>query len=122
VLQKKNIAEDGLLYDLSKLYRICRGNEQFIKKMVSVFNRESVIAVQQIKEAYWNNDLEKIKVIAHRVKPSIQNMGIYALADHVLQLEFFDITNGKEILLSLINRFDEVVNRVVKQLEENVLG
>jgi len=120
---KKNIAEDEPLYDLSKLYGISRGNEQFIKKMVAVFNRESVAAVQQIKEAYSNNDIEKIKVIAHRVKPSVQNIGVRCLAENMQQLESFDIrTNSKEILLSLINKFDEVVCKVVMQLEENVLG
>ena len=101
-IAKKNIAEDGILYDLSRLYGISRGNEQFIKKMVGVFYKESVAAVQQIKEAYSNNDIEKVKMIAHRLKPSIQNMGIHSLTENILQLESFDIkTTSKEILLSL---------------------
>jgi HPt (histidine-containing phosphotransfer) domain-containing protein len=119
---KKNITEDKLLYDLSKLYRISSGNEQFIKKMVGVFKREGVAAVRQIKEAYSNNDIEKIKVIAHRVKPSVQNMGIHSLTENIVQLESFDITiNSKEVLLFLINKFDKVINKVIIQLEENVL-
>src|SRR5436305_5239824 len=61
-IPKKNIAEDEPLYNLSKLSGTSGGNEQFIKKMVAVFQRESVAAVQQIKEAYSNNDIEKIKV------------------------------------------------------------
>jgi two-component system, sensor histidine kinase len=121
-IAKKNIEEDEPLYDLSKLYTISRGNEQFIKKMVGVFNRESVAAVQQIKEAYSNNDIEKIKVIAHRVKPSVENIGIHSLTESILQLESFNITtNSKKVLFSLINKLDEVINKVVTQLEENVL-
>jgi HPt (histidine-containing phosphotransfer) domain-containing protein len=122
-IAKKNIAEDGILYDLSRLYGISRGNEQFIKKMVRVFNKESVAAVQQIKEAYSNNDIEKVKMIAHRLKPSIQNMGIHSLTENILQLESFDIkTTSKKILLSLINKLNEVLNKVVIQLEKNLLG
>jgi HPt (histidine-containing phosphotransfer) domain-containing protein/CheY-like chemotaxis protein len=121
-IEKRNIAIDKPLYDLSNLYRISGGNEQFIKKMLRVFNGESVAAVQQIKEAYSNNNVEKIKTIAHRVKPSVQNMGIHSLTENILQLESFDITiNSKEFLLSLINKLDEVINKVVMQLNENVL-
>jgi HPt (histidine-containing phosphotransfer) domain-containing protein len=121
-LKSDSKKEDKLLYDLSKLYRISSGDEQFIKKMVGVFKREGVAAVRQIKEAYSNNDIEKIKVIAHRVKPSVQNMGIHSLTENIVQLESFDITiNSKEVLLFLINKFDKVINKVIIQLEENVL-
>jgi len=119
---KKNIAKDKPLYDLSKLHTIGGGNEQFIRKMVLVFNRESIAAVQQIKEAYANNDIEKIKTTAHRAKPSIQNMGVDSLMENILRLESFDITtNNKEVLLPLITKLDEVINKVVMQLKENVL-
>jgi HPt (histidine-containing phosphotransfer) domain-containing protein len=119
---KKSLAEDKPLYDLSKLRVICGGNEQFIQKMVRVFNSESIAAVKQIKEAYLNNDIEKIASTAHRIKPSVQNMGINSLTENILQLESFDITkNGKETLLPLINRLSEVINKVVMQLKENVL-
>ncbi|HXL54895.1 MAG TPA: Hpt domain-containing protein, partial [Chitinophagaceae bacterium] len=118
----KNFAEDKPLYDLSKLRDISRGNEEFIQKMLQVFTRESVIAVQQIKEAYANNDIEKIKITAHRIKPSVHNMGINSLTEDILKLESFDITvNSKEPLLSLINNLDEIINKVIMQLEENVL-
>ncbi len=118
----KNLAEDKPLYDLSKLRDISRGNEEFIQKMLQVFIRESVIAVEQIKEAYANNDIEKIKITAHRIKPSVHNMGINSLTEDILKLESFDITvNSKEPLLSLINNLDEIINKVIMQLEENVL-
>jgi HPt (histidine-containing phosphotransfer) domain-containing protein len=118
----KKLADDKPLYDLSKLQAISRGNEQFIQKMLRVFRNESIAAVQQIKEAYNNNDVEKIKTTAHRIKPSVYNMGISSLTEYILQLESFDITtNSKDVLLSLISKLDEVINKVVMQLEENVL-
>ncbi len=120
---RKNFAEDKPLYDLSKLRDVSRGNEEFIQKMLQVFIRESVIAVEQIKEAYANNDIEKIKITAHRIKPSVHNMGINSLTEDILKLESFDITtNNKESLLSLINNLDEIINKVIMQLEENVLA
>lgn len=91
--------------------------------MVQIFIRETVTAVEQIKEAHTNNDVEKIRLTAHRIKPSVHNMGINSLTEDILKLESFDIAiSGKESLLSLINKLDEVINKVVMQLEENVMA
>jgi HPt (histidine-containing phosphotransfer) domain-containing protein/CheY-like chemotaxis protein len=119
---KKNIEEDKPLYDLSKLREVSNGNKQFIQKMIQLFRKESMAAVEKIKEAYANGDIEKIKAAAHKIKPSFQTMSIDCVAEDIRQLESFDIAkNNKEVLRSLINKLDAVINKVVLQLEGNVL-
>lgn len=68
--------EQTLLYDLTKLKAISRGNNEFVDKMIALFVEEIPISMNAMLEALNESDYLKIQSIAHRLKPSIQNMGI----------------------------------------------
>ena len=77
----------GMFYDLSKLEEIAKGNKQFINKMVKLFIKDSASSVTQIKNAFEDGDFSKVKAIAHRIKPSIDNMGISSLKNDIREIE-----------------------------------
>ena len=76
------------LYDLGKLMNIARNDSGFITKMLQLFISETGPALIKINEAYDAGDLKTVKYYAHRMKPSISNLGIGSIKKEVLEIEF----------------------------------
>lgn len=75
------------LYDLSQLIAISRGNELFIKKMVDIFCEQTPVSLNEMEEAFLANNLEKMGGIAHKIKPSIDNLNIIPLKQIIRDIE-----------------------------------
>ena len=66
-------------YDLEQLRSLSRGDESFVQNMVSVFLQQTTTALQELRSALDNKDYISLARTAHRIKPSIDNMGIRQL-------------------------------------------
>jgi CheY-like chemotaxis protein/HPt (histidine-containing phosphotransfer) domain-containing protein len=110
--------EDQLLYNLSSLENIAQGNKEFVDQMIELFIRQSYTSITEIKEAYSSEDFEKVSKIAHRIKPSIDNMGIAFLKTEIREIESkAQILKTSTRLKDLINKLDEVLLKTIKQLK-----
>ncbi|MBL0192553.1 MAG: hypothetical protein IPQ18_14795 [Saprospiraceae bacterium] len=58
------------LYDLTQLEQISRGNDAFVKKMVSIFINQTQDSLATIENNIEENNLENISRIAHRLNPA----------------------------------------------------
>jgi len=108
---------DELLYDLTNLNTISGGNEVFIKKMLAIFCEQTPQMVQEMQEAHAANDLEKMGALAHKIKPSIDNLAINSLKQAVRDIEA--VGKGKltiDTLPSLLQLCNHVVIKVVAQM------
>ena len=106
------------LYDLSKLHALSSGNDSFLQKMISLFSEQAPASVKEIKEAFLAEDYVKMKAVAHRMKPSIDHMGIIALKKDILEIETFSAENtGREELDRLVRKLDTIITQVVHQLQ-----
>lgn len=106
----------GKLYDLSKLLVMGRNDEGFIKKMLNLFISETPPAVDKMVEAYKTNDLATVKYYAHRMKPSITNLGINTLKDDIVKIEFME-DRGADLEI-LINKLHKTISAVVEQMNK----
>ncbi|MBB5634978.1 PAS domain S-box-containing protein [Pedobacter cryoconitis] len=107
------------LFDLSQLHVIARGNQGFVDKMVRLFTEQTPTAIGDIRSAYHDGDYQKISKVAHRIKPSIDAMGIVSLKDEILEIESSAIEYGKSSKLEgLIDHLDIVIDKVVKALNK----
>lgn len=107
------------LFDLSQLQVIARGNPDFIEKMKSLFIEQTPLAVRDIRSAFNDMDYQKISKIAHRIKPSIDAMGITSLKADILEIEASAVDYGSsERLKELINHLDEVIGKVTDELKK----
>jgi len=106
-------------YDLTKLKAIGKGNDSFINKMLHLFIKQGPLTINEIKQAYEINDFEKIKKLAHRLKPSIDNMGIVSITAAIRDMEKNAIAYGKsDQLYTLINQVETVVETVIGEIKE----
>lgn len=75
------------LYNLKQIESIASGNKEFIDKMVSMFLDLTPELVTRIEDGITNQDWDEVKAAAHKMKPSIDLMGIVSLHDVVRELE-----------------------------------
>ena len=88
---KKEINSGKPLYDLSLLTQMSSGNEQFVDKMVKLFISLAKDNIQIFEQSLNNNDINTIIKTAHKIKPSIDQMGIDSLKEVIRKVEKFDI-------------------------------
>ena len=109
----------GPLYDLTALKNIGRNDMGFIAKMVQLFIDETPPATHKIKEAYEAGDFVTVKYLAHRIKPSITNMGINTIKHEILQIELQAEKATKTAELeNNINKVYNVIDAVVARLKK----
>ncbi len=107
------------LYDLSKLQDLARGDKEFVKKMVKVFEIQVATSLSEFKEGYNDNDFDKIRKVAHRMKPSIDNMGIVSLKNEMREIEKCAVEYGKsEQLEVLLAKVESVLLQVMSELSK----
>jgi response regulator RpfG family c-di-GMP phosphodiesterase len=126
-LDEKNdfIYNSNLIYDLSKLKAISRGNNDFVDKMISLFIEEIPISMNSMLEALNQYDYPKIQAIAHRLKPSIHNMGIEHIALGLGELEIMaknavaekDYPELDALVINSAKQLKEVLNQLNKHKE-----
>jgi PAS domain S-box-containing protein len=107
------------LFDLSQLKIIARGDHDFLLKMTQLFIEQTPAAIQEMVFAYHSADYRSVGEIAHRIKPSIDNMGIITLKETINEIQKFAETYKSSVKLeSLITEIDVVVQSVVRQLKK----
>ena len=108
------------IYDLSKLKAMSRGNEAFVQKMIGIFSEQAPQMVNEMITACKGDDYERIAVIAHKIKPSIDNLCIRSLTQLIREIEKAAIGGkSKEEVLAMLDRMVEIVEEVIGQMKCN---
>ncbi|WP_231491346.1 PAS domain S-box protein [Pedobacter sp. Leaf170] len=107
------------LYDLSTLRQISKGREAFVKKMVDMFCEQTPLSVKEMIDAYHDNDFQQMGAIAHKIKPSIDNLNISSLQKVIRDIE----TIGKEgldgsSLPEALKKTELTIDKVTAKLKE----
>ena len=107
------------LYDLSALKALSRGNDSFIRKMVNLFCEQTPSLVGGMIAAYTAGDLTKMGALAHKVKPTFDNLNIILLKQDIRTIE----NAGKENnslpeLKELLEKTESIVSQVVKKMRQ----
>lgn len=106
------------LFDLSKLTEISRGNNNFIQKMISIFVEQMPVNIQDLKNAYEQKNLIAMAATAHKMKPSIDNMGIESLKNTIREIEKQGKANEySKTLPDLINKIEKTLQSIVSTLK-----
>lgn len=118
---KKAVPNNEKLYNLGNLKKISQGNSEFLKKMIALFSQQAPQSVKEMKEALQKKEFDKVRAIAHKIKPAIDNMGISSLHKTIREIE----RNAAEatdifMLTDDISLTEQVITDVTLQLEKEV--
>jgi CheY-like chemotaxis protein len=120
IMQLANEAS-GKVYDLSMVISVSGGSREFIKKMVLLFIDTVPVNVQDLKKFAADKNWEQTAKIAHKLKSTIDSMGIRSLHQCIREIE----TDAKQKteLFSIpgkIELVEAVIGQCVFQLREEM--
>ena len=74
-------------YDLKQLKKLADGDDDFVKEMIELFVENAPINLDEIKASLDNKDYNSIGYLAHKIKPSLDLMGLSNLKKDIIKLE-----------------------------------
>ena len=111
------------LFDLTLLEQTAMGNRDFMKKMIQMFVDQTPELMNEMQQHLSENDWEQLGAKAHKLKPSIDLMGITALKQEIRNIEHFAKNKENlEILPSKLQHLTEQLNIALEQLKNEWLG
>ncbi len=116
IVQSEIQASDFPLYDLSKLEKLSRGDKEFLNHMVSIFIKEVPNTLAKLKKALAEENYTDMKAYAHRLKPSIKDMGIISLKDILPETEQAAEEHNLDLLKKHIPIIGNTIELVIQKL------
>jgi CheY-like chemotaxis protein len=109
------------LYDLSMVLSVSGGNKEFIKKMIALFIETVPQNVTELKKSAELENWEQVAKIAHKLKSTIDSMGIKSLHQDIRNVE----TNAKQkanlsIIHPLTQKIESVITDCIHQLQSEL--
>jgi hypothetical protein len=74
-------------YNLEKLESLSGGDSNFIHQMVELFLSESESNCQKFEDDLAAGDFASIRSLAHKIKPTIDLMGIHPTLEELIELK-----------------------------------
>ena len=111
------------LYNLASLNKLSRGNNEFVIKMINIFVEQTADTIEKSATAINLNNFVEASQLIHKIKPSIESLGITTLIKQITLLEkLTKETSDKEQILALFNPIKDILEQVIIQLKENELN
>ncbi|MEX1188905.1 MAG: Hpt domain-containing protein [Bacteroidia bacterium] len=109
------------LYNLSMIQEIAHGNMDFVNKMKALFIETMPPAINEIKEHLNNSNWNDLGAVAHKIKPSIDTMGIEHLKEDIRLMERYgkESSNLDELPI-LFEKLDAIIGKVISDLKEEL--
>jgi HPt (histidine-containing phosphotransfer) domain-containing protein len=109
----------ALHYNLSKVYAISDNDEEFAKQIVTLFTEEVPAEIKNIRTGVEDKDHKKVYQAAHKIKPTLDLLGMQLAYDDVLTIEKWSKAEGrrkeiKEVVKSLREHVDNTLKEVKK--------
>jgi len=111
------------LYDLSMVQSVSGGDESFIKKMVSLFIETVPKNVDELNMAFKQENWEQVSKLAHKLKSTVDSMGIRSLKTEIREVESFaKQKESLEKLPQLIEKINQVIASCIEQLRSDIIN
>ncbi|HEY4110571.1 PAS domain S-box protein [Puia sp.] len=110
------------LYDLSMVQSVSGGDENFIKKMVALFIETVPQNMQDLKNALQAENWEQVGKTAHKLKSTIDSMGIKSIRQEIRTVEGNAREKvGLQEVAPLVATIDSVIKECIGQLQAEVM-
>jgi CheY-like chemotaxis protein len=109
------------LYDLAMIRSVSGGDEVFIKKMILLFIETVPQNVQELVDATGRKNWEQVSKMAHKLKSTIDSMGIRSLHNQIRTVEL-QAKNGEHLdqMTDMVRHVESVVSACIQQLRSEV--
>jgi hypothetical protein len=107
----------ALHYNLSKVHALSDGDNEFVMQIIDLFLTEIPEDLKQVKFGIEEKDYTKTHAFAHKIKPTLDLMGMNLAFEEILLVEAWTRKEGKRkeikdtyksIKLQVQNAFKEI--------------
>lgn len=111
------------IYNLHSIRTLSQGNEEFVKKMLTIFINQTENTIPQIHTLFKEKNYQEIAKLIHKIKPSIEGIGIVSIKDEVkaLELKAKETPAEHEELYNMFCKIEKTLLYAVQLLKENEL-
>ena len=109
----------ALHYNLAKVYALSDNDSEFVNQIVTLFVTEIPDDLIEIKEGIKKKDHKHAYAYAHKVKPSLDLLGLNIAFEEILQIEAWTKAEGekkeiKETFKSVKSQVEEAIKELRK--------
>ncbi|MGV3637192.1 MAG: response regulator, partial [Flavobacteriales bacterium] len=104
------------LVDLTKLKEIARGDQAFVQRMIDLFIDQAPRTMEEMQQALEAGDPARIGELAHRLKSSLDSLGVRSLHEVVRSIEVAGRTQSD--VGPLIGPVEHLRLEVIRVLDE----
>ena len=98
------------------------GNEVFVRRMLTIFCEETPNIIKDMLNAHMDNDLKRLGALAHKIKPSIDNLNIEPLKSVIRDVEKMANTGIDSQKLSVdLSEIERTVAKVIMTMKRDNL-
>jgi HPt (histidine-containing phosphotransfer) domain-containing protein len=118
-----NLNEGKRYTDLSYLRSVSKGNVSFEQKMLQTFIHQADSDVQKLRQAVVVMDWDTIHLIAHKMKPSLQFVGLECLKADMHTLETIAKQHSDfDRVTSLISHIFTVIGIAIEEIKDDLIS
>ena len=111
-------AQDSIT-DLTYLKQVSNGDNIFIKEMISVYLKETPVAIANLEKHLLNKDWKMLTQVIHKLKPSFSFFGVKGMQTTVDSIEeYSDNETHLDLLSEMIEHVKAVCEKAMRELEE----
>ncbi|TDD97410.1 Hpt domain-containing protein [Flavobacterium cellulosilyticum] len=112
----------ALHYNLAKVYALSDNDPEFVLQIVTLFVTEIPEDLGEIKEGIKKMDHKHAYSYAHKIKPSLDLLGLKMAFEEILQVEAWTKAEGekkeiKETFKSVKTQIDDAVKELKKDFD-----
>jgi HPt (histidine-containing phosphotransfer) domain-containing protein len=112
----------ALHYNLAKVYALSDNDPEFVTQIVTLFVTEVPDDLAQIKEGIKKKDHKHAYAYAHKIKPTLDLLGLKVAFEEILQVEDWTKTEGekkeiKETFKSIRNQVEDAIKELKKDFD-----
>jgi HPt (histidine-containing phosphotransfer) domain-containing protein len=110
----------ALHYNLAKVYAVSDNDPEFVLDIVTLFVTEIPDDLAEIKEGIKKKDHKHAYAYAHKIKPSLDLLGLKVAFEEILQVEAWTKTEGeKKEIKETFKSIKQQVKDAVKELKKD---
>ena len=106
----------ALNYNLAKVYALSDNDSEFVNQILTLFVTEVPLDLIQIKLGIKTKDHKLAYSFAHKIKPSLDLLGMNVAFEEILQIEAWTKAEGKR--KEIQDTFDSVESQIEKAVKE----
>jgi|TARA_R110002124_G_scaffold253834_3_gene419269 HPt (histidine-containing phosphotransfer) domain-containing protein len=106
----------ALNYNLSKVYALSDNDPEFVNEILTLFVTEVPEDLAQIKEGIKKKDHKHAYAYAHKIKPTLDLLGMNMAFEEILQVEAWTKVEGKR--KDIDHTFDSIKTQIKEAIKE----